>query len=407
VGTREYNSASIVQTHYLNAEFDLGLRPRPKQIEGPALVRQVRELSLQALLGAEPGDAALVRADPPPEFIDYLNRCGFETPRLLAHPEIDTAAELRPFGWSAEAIELNGRYDTPVPHPAPAIIRKVNARSFGRRLEERISADPPAGAIVDGSEALAQFVSGTASDAEWIVKAEYGHSGLGNRRLRGPCLSAADGRFIADRLREDDRLVVERWLPRERDYCTVFEVPYRPDTARIHETINTRDGALIGALFDPRSENDESQRRLLQTAELAASSLTDEGYFGPVCMDGFVWNDDGRPRLRTLVDLNCRLAMSDAAWRLWQRNAPRAALYYRFFNRGKLRIPDEVPATIEAFGDQAYDAHRQRGILLASPLQIGSDGEWRRPTKLAVIFVGDRCEQVLAQEAWFRERFEG
>jgi 3,4-dihydroxy 2-butanone 4-phosphate synthase/GTP cyclohydrolase II len=49
------------QTHYLNSEFDLSLRPRPMQLDRPKLVRQVRELSLQGLLGARADDAVLVR----------------------------------------------------------------------------------------------------------------------------------------------------------------------------------------------------------------------------------------------------------------------------------------------------------------------------------------------------------
>jgi hypothetical protein len=395
-----------VDTHYLNADFDLGLRPRPRQVEQAVLARQVRELSLQALLGAGSADAALIRAEIPEELIDHLHRCGIETPRLLTHPEIDPATELRPFGWSAEAIELNRRHDAPAPHPTPAAIRNVNARSFGRRLEEELSPDPPTGTVVETVEALATFLAAAPPGSEWIVKAEHGHSGLANRRMRGPRLTDVGRRFAGERLAEDDRLVVERWLPRERDYCTVFDVPFDPSRARVHETINTRDGALVGALFEPEPDDTVPGRELLRVAERVAARLADVGYFGPVCTDAFTWHDGHRRRLRPLVDLNGRRAMSDCAYRLWRRLAPDSVLYYRFFNRRKLDLPERLAGTLDALGARALAPGRVPGILLASPLQARLDGIWRRPTKLAVIFVGATRDEVLGLESWFRRRFE-
>jgi hypothetical protein len=399
-------SSSVVRTHYLNADFDLGLRPRPRQIEQPALVRQARELSVQALLGTADGDAALVRAEVPGEFVDHLRECGIETPRLLAHPEIDPAARFEPFGWSAEAIALNERHERPAPHPPLETIRRVNARSFGRRLEAEISADVPAGAVVEHPQELEVFLSGMPRHGEWVVKAEHGHSALANRRLRGPLLEPADRRFIDERLAEDDRLVVERWLPRERDYCVVFEVPFDAAAAHVHETANTSGGVLVGVRFDPAPDDLAPRRELLRAAERIAARLAEEGFFGPACADGFTWKENDRLRLRALVDLNGRRPMSDRAYHLWRRLDPRSTLYYRFFNRRKLRFPRDLAQAVAALGDRGYDRRERRGILLASPLRVGLDGEWRPTTKQAVIFVGRGREEVQALEGWFRRRFE-
>ncbi len=96
--------ADSPQTHYLNAEFDLGLRARPRRLEHGTLMRQDSELSVQSLLGAETGDAALDRTEIPQEFLEHLGACGVSVPRVLVHPELDPLSRLRPFGWSAEAI---------------------------------------------------------------------------------------------------------------------------------------------------------------------------------------------------------------------------------------------------------------------------------------------------------------
>ena len=397
---------STSTTHYLNPDFDPGLRPRPRQIDHPKLQRQICELSVQAWLAAGRGDAALCRAEVPPEFLEYLAACGLDVPRLLAHPNIDPETRLRPFGWSAEAMKLNRRHRHPDRHPSLTTIRRVNSRSFGLELEREIAPESPLGSHVESVAQLEAFLS-EAPAGEWILKAEHGHSALANRRLREPALTAADRSFVDRRLAEDDLLIVEPWLDRQQDWSVVFEVPFERSSLRIHETFGTRDGALIGALFEHDAPApDEWIERLAATAERVAARLEQEHYFGPVCVDAFSWNDDGKTRLRPLVDLNCRRAMSDGAHRLWGRLGARRTLYYRFFDRGKLALPEELPQLLHAMGAQRYDPSTRRGILLAAPLRLGPAEEAWATRKPAVILVADDRSGVFELERAFRERFE-
>ena len=188
------------RTHYLNADFDLGLRRRPRRLGGPQLVRPVRELSAQALIGAGAEDAALLRVDVPGEFLDYLRGSGVEIPRVLAHPEIDPRSRLRPFGWSAEAIALNKRSETVVPHPPAGCVARVNARSFALALENELGPHDSRSAVIDDRAGLERVLAAAEPVSEWIVKAEHGNSGLANRRLRGTKLSDADRRFVLDNI---------------------------------------------------------------------------------------------------------------------------------------------------------------------------------------------------------------
>jgi hypothetical protein len=395
-------------TYYVNADFDLGLRPRPRQLERPGLARQIRELSVQSLLGAHAGDCALIRAQVPTNFLDYLTDSGIALPRLLSHPDIDPGTCFRPFGWSSEAIALNRRFQRAAKHPPLSVIRRVNSRSFARQLEVEISPAGPLATVVESREQLESFLGHAPATSAWVVKSEFGNAGLANRRLRRPGLSPADRRFVDERLAEDDRLVVEPWLSRERDWCMVFEVPFEASTFRLHETVYTSDGALIGALFDPDPIDLEPwSADLAATAERIAARLAGEGYFGPVCVDAFTWNGGERTRLRALVDLNCRLAMSDGAYRLWRRVAPEQTVYYRFFNRRKLDLPEELSRARALLEDRRYDRAARLGILFASPTELSLDGEPWRPGKLAVIFVGVDRQAVFTLEHWFRRRFEG
>jgi hypothetical protein len=264
-----------------------------------------------------------------------------------------------------------------------------------------------AGALVESPEQLESYLAGSSAMAGWIVKAEHGNAGLANRRLRHQRLTAADRRFVEDRLSEDDRLVVEPWLPRERDWCVVFDAPFDPRRLRVHETLYTADGALIGALFEPPAVIPGAPLEQLGTvAERVAADLAREGYSGPVCVDAFTWSDGDRRALRPLVDLNCRLAMSDSAYRLWRRLAPERTFFYRFFSCRKIDLGDDLSAALEALGPQRYDPNSRRGILLASPLRVGEAGESWRPGKLAVAFVADDRSSVFEQERGFRRAFE-
>jgi len=394
-------------THYLNSDFDLSLRPRPRQVTQARLVRQVRELSVQGLLGAGPTDSVVVRADVPADFLDHLERCGVPVPVLLSHPQVDPAKHFRPFGWNAEAGELNCKHRRPMEHPDLAVVRRVNSRSFALGLEQGIGANTPSGSVVDSREELESFLSRARSPGGWVIKAEHGNAGLANRRLEPSGLSSADLRFVEDRLAEDDHLVVEPWLSRDRDWCVVFDVPFDRSTLRIHETVCTADGALIGALFDPDGDVaapwfDE----LAVMAEGVAARLVREDYFGPVCVDAFTWKDGGRSRLRACVDLNCRLSMSDAAYRLWRRLVPDRTFFYRFFNRRKVEIAPDLPEALAALGEHRYDRESRRGILFASPLRLGAAGESWRPGKLVVAFIANGRSGAFELERWFREHFE-
>lgn len=389
------------ETHYLNADFDLGLRARPARLERPRLVRQVDELSVQALLGTVPGDAAMVRRSVPDAFLDHLTRCGLTRPDLLMERRPAPGSIFRPFGWSDEAMELNRAHDTPTPHPNRAVIRRANSRSFGLELESSLSGDDVVGQLVDGREPLESILGQVASGTEWVIKGEHGNAGLANRRVRAGHLTASDRRFVDGLLAEDDRIVVEPWRDREVDWCMVFDVPFERDGWRVHETRCTADGALVGALFEPRPsfsrEQSDYRDRLVRIAEAVASRLATIGYFGPACVDAFSWRDGATMRLRPLVDLNARRSMSEPAYRFWQTTAPERSVYYRFFNRRKLSLPARTEDAVAALGELAYDRDRRRGALLASPPEF---------SKLAMIFVAVDRAASLSLEREFRSRFE-
>jgi hypothetical protein len=391
--------------HYLNSDFDLSLGPQ--QLINAGLVRQVRELSVQALIGATSEEGAWVRADVPSDFTAYLAGNGVPVPQMVQHPQPDLTRSLRPFGWNHETIEVNQRHSQPTEHPPLSVVRRVNSRSFSCELEAELFPDDPGGTQVRNAAELDTFLARAPANSEWVIKAEHGHAGMANRRLRGTELSATDLRFVNARLNGNDALVIEPWLDRTSDFTLVFDVPFDIGRFRIHETTCTDGGALVGALFDPLRPSDIPWQEMSDTAEQIAERLGSAGYFGPASVDTFHWTDGNHTRIRSLVDLNARRTMSDGAYRLWQQLVPERTMFYRFFNRRKLTaLPAELEQVVDALGLRRYDPSHHRGILLASPLRLGLDGETRTPGKLAVIFVAETRDEIFTLERWFRDEFE-
>jgi len=389
---------------YLNVDFDLSLRSRPRRLQHPSLQKAVQAMTVHGMLLGGPGDALLTRAGIPGSFVEYLGRAGIESPRLLRHSGIAREMHFCPFGWNAETISINAGQENPARHPGLGVVRIVNSRTFSTELERTYFPGNNAGRSFTSRAALAEWLEkGEVPGDGWVVKAEHGNAGLGNRRLRSRQLSVADRRFIDELLAEDERVTVESWRRRLLDLCVVFRLGRGGETEglRWHETIYTRDGALIGAIFEPGFQG--WRERIEGATEVIAGELSRRGYFGPVCYDAFVYSDDGREHLRPLVDLNCRRPMSDVVFRLWRERLSDRVLYWRFFNTQKLR--PEAEAEITA-GEDHYRSDRRGGILLTSPLTIELEGLSQRAPKLAVAFVGEDRAEVLAMEGAFRARWE-
>lgn len=393
--------------HWWNADFDLALQPGRDPSCDEGLQIQVRELALHALIAVKADDSILLFEPPPEDFLRYLKHRGIEIPEISLFPEVRSGFQFRPYGWSPQAIALKGRYDRPVASPSLEAVRRVNGRSFAHRIErEALACTVPRGAFASLEELRALLHSEQDRPQGWVVKTEHGNAALGNRRLRAQQLENADVRWLSARL-EQGPMVLEWWLQRTEDLCTVFNVTAdgRVKDFAVHEAIHTVDGGFIGALYDRTTAVPAQWHEVLATtAETVATALLHEGYFGPVCIDALVWSDCGTARLRPLVDLNARRHASEG-WRhladLWG-----GCLYGRFFSVRKLRLPPTYEEFENALGADAWDPVTRTGAIATSPLWLEGPGNRRRPRKLSIVFQGRSRDNVFAMERRFRQVFE-
>ncbi len=401
---------SVVREHWLNADFDLSLRPRWPGLD-PARRRQVRQLEWHALGLAGPGDSVRLHLHPGDELLELLARAGFEAPPITLAPRVRVDAELEPFGWNHEAAELARGTLRPGTHPPLDAVRRVNARSFGAALERELGDGRWWLAKCRSVAELARALAGVRDrPGGWVVKAEHANAGLGNRRLVSRELGQADRRWAERVLGEDDRLHVEPWVRRRLDLSAVFSVGSQGEVEEVavHEVVTTSAGAFLGALFaDPTS--DGSQRWVDQMAGAArrvAGALVGAGYWGPACIDGFVWDDRGHARLRVLADLNARRHISAGGRALGLKLAPEAVALWRFYPARRLRQLVALADLMAALENDAFDPRRRTGALPTSPLWVERDGRRRRTGKLAMLLLGSSREEVLAIDRRVRLRLE-
>jgi hypothetical protein len=403
------SNATRGREYHVNADFDLSLRPR--RIEGvrSGSRAQIRELPLHLLLMGGPDDSMRAHAPAPGELVDNLGRLGFELPRVTVRPAVRREAELVPFGWNGATARLNRRYATPAFHPPLEVVRRVNGRSFLAAIEANLGGTEFVVGRFAAFDELERFLRSTPAPAGgWVVKAEHGNAALGNRRLAADGLDEADRRYLAAVLGEDDRVLVEPWLDRCGDLSATFRV--EPDGRLVdletHEVVNTADGAFIGARFGGDQPDGRWQAEMGEAATRVARHLADAGYSGPACLDGLLWRDRGVIRLRPLVDLNARLHVSLAALTVWRGWDQERVVYWRFFSRRKLTLPDHLDGVASALGEDAYDPGDRNGIVLTSPLWVDDAGRFRRPSRLGVLFAGASAAATHRLERRFRELFE-
>jgi hypothetical protein len=395
-----------VREHFVNADFDLSLRRRRPPGVDDVRARLARELPMHMLLLGVEGDSILAPSAPDGAFLEYLGRLRIPVPDVRVRPSLTGPVRFTPFGWNLDAENLNECYDHPVPHPPLDVVRRVNGRRFSAEVERKRWGGEHVLGVARSTDELAALLSGRPpGEHGWLAKSEHGNGGFGNRRLRSRGLGAADREAVTRLLREDECLVVEPWRERVLDLASCFEVGEAgtPEAFLAYEVVNTTDGAFVGDIFDLHSPAlARWGEELRSTAAVVAAELAVAGYFGPVCVDSFVWNDGGIERLRPVVDINARRIMAAAAerlWRLWSRDR---IVHWRLFSTRKLRLPESFSAIEEALGSDAFDPRTRCGTLITSPLSV----EGRPPRRLGVLLAAGDRETVDVLDRRFRERFE-
>lgn len=394
-----------MREYFVNADFDLSLRPnrRAETVDGRG--QQASEMPFHLLLFGTGGDSVLVDVEPDEGFLAYLGRAGLGRPVTRVPPGFTPEAQLAPFGWNKSAEEINRTYACPAPHPPLDVVKRVNGRRFAAQLERELFGGDEILGVFDEPADIEACIASRPPYEEWLLKSEHGNAGLGNRRVRSSTLSKSDREVTSRLLAEDACVLVEKWRPRVLDIASVFELDSGGTVKDLfaYEVVNTADGAYIGSVFEKTSE--VLKPWLGEVTDIAmrvAGRLFNEGYYGPVCLDHFVWEEGNDRQLRSLADLNARLQVSAPILRMWRSWDRDRVVYWRLFASRKLRLPSDYVELETALGDDVFDAESRTGILVTSPFDVAG----KRLRRFGVLLAAWSRAEVEEMDRRLRDRFE-
>lgn len=309
-------------------------------------------------------------------------------------------ARFTPFGWNRAAVLRNAKMVEPVAHPPLDVVRHVNSRAFSLALERDRGDDM--NAVFCGSGKAVDAWLSTARPGRYVAKGNHGLAGIGQLRFEIGTREQGDedavARAQAAALRKlaarHGGLVVEEELAVIREWGVLFRLGRdgRRSAVRRHRLLSGPAGGYAGALIshdvlDAESAGNtdngahpdgmwEAHRvEAMRAVDEAAHALRIAGYFGPVGLDMFVHEREGRQRLRPLVDVNARQSM---AWPLHGLAAryPDRTLLFRQFPAKSLRQPDDYKDLGNMTGTLSFDVKSRRGAILLAPLLPFSRVSW-------------------------------
>lgn len=375
---------------YCNPHFDLTLAgPVP-----PRLQPFVDETSLWFIPAAGADDCVITKLKPPPEWTEYLGRCGLNVPLCVDRVAKNTRIEPMPWGWNREAFKLFAQnapntleYET---------ARRVNGRAFSYELAGEHGLDLAESRLCTTvDETLRALAEGNAS--KQVVKPEFGSSGIGFLHVgaqsdpaqvrRGCEMIFSGGNSCA---------IVEPWLNRCGDCSVRFTVESSGtcNSPVVYRTMATSSGAFYATLLFPGDSDsflDPWRNQLCSVAEIAAASLARAGYCGPATVDSMVIRDSrGNKTLIPLVEINARYSMSRLADRVRNILAPDRTCLFRTIATGRIQLPGDYRALAGLLGPCAWDTKHRTGVAVLTPLRLSG-----KPPLRTMLFLAHCSETAL------------
>lgn len=373
-------------------------------------VRQLAgDLALLPLYLCAPDDVLLLPQRPSLPFLRRLGRAGFAIPELVEHPPGSPLGgelarrklrDLRPWGWSplVERVAAPLREQLAMPQGWREEWRSLYSKAWSAAaLRDFLPAcgedwlgdlEVVGRACATMEEVGAQLARLAAEGWERVVvKGAFGAAGQSQVRLE-PLQPREDQLAQVARLLEaQGEVVVEPWLEKVVDLSAQVEIDQAGRGRLLGWTRFLTDprGQYCGSLVSqPLAGLDQEGRRFLcgegrdqrrlwrffeTLAGFLAGRLAGSGYTGPLGVDALVFRQEGRLRLKPIVEINPRFTMGRVALGLARRvNASRTALWLILNRRqcqsaGFADIAAFAAHLEERFPVELKGEHLSRGVI--------------------------------------------
>lgn len=213
--------------------------------------------------------------------------------------------------------------------PDPGVVQVVNDKRFSHGLEQELGIALPGSRIVDSLEQLQDL------SHDWVLKHPFGVSGRERRVGRAGCFSDSDRGWARKRLQQGWTLVLEPWVEGRRDFSHHFEVSREGGVSYLGacELLTDSGGGFLG-----NRVGEEPFTEALDAGTEAVRRVAEQGYWGPVGVDGFLAPGLVRP----LVEINARFTFGRMTLELGRRMPAGFTWHHRPTQTGDYPLPEPL-----------------------------------------------------------------
>lgn len=293
---------------------------------GAKLVERLDEFAVWL---ARTGDTVILAGESDPDFLDYVARITGQQPSVVRQEDTLRACASDPAqGPEAENVSAHAlvthapsRSTELLAHehgwssawPEWQAVKRVNSKVYSRLLANKYGITQPRGFTCTSTEEwidACEQAKVLLEDGPVAVKEAFGVSGKGlyvaNSDKR---LASVSRKVLAASTAQSGRLqfCIESWIDKATDYNYQFTV-FRDGTHQldfIKEAI-TDNGVHRGHLM-PARLSDAERAKIEETANIIATALSQDGYWGIVGVDAMKGTDG---TLYPLLEINARFNMS-------------------------------------------------------------------------------------------------
>ena len=296
------------------------------------------------LLGlmAHESDIVMVKSLPSLGHLKSLAAAGFTIPEFVREDDIK-ALKLRkfwsfePWGWSPESrkkfsclqprlIKPMLEHDRSLPSANESVFSKTLAAKLRQKLQLDSIQTSCCTTIKELTEAIAMLTPKSPTNVV-VLKSSFSASGRGMIRVKNQIFEEKQLTWAKSVIERDGHVLAEPWLDKIVDLSAHVDISRDGVVKFIGFTRFWTDargqyrGHILGRMLDDcgseilgQWHREDGWRAELQAAALAVGQeIFNEGYYGPMGIDAFIYRDQGELRLRPLVEINPRYSMGRLA----------------------------------------------------------------------------------------------
>jgi hypothetical protein len=280
------------------------------------------QLQFLPLLYRRKGEGLLVSALPSEAYLEFLSSRGFSTDHIyLQTLPLDADLEL----WGASrAVSLwsHGRTQ----EPSWELVRKIHSKLFSFSLSEAL----PHSQLLEREEEKEEWL--LSFPGPKVFKKAFGAAGSGHLKSN----TTLNKTLFP--------LIAEPWVTRIFDFSTQWKIGKEIEYIGATVLENSPHGVYLGTLAGDEGilfrEHAHALEEHLECVRPIVKKIALLGFFGHLGIDAFVYEWEGKRRLRAVTEINARKTMGWTALTIQRRHYPKKVLKMRY---EKTALPGFLP----------------------------------------------------------------